>query len=409
MIARKCNSIMVIGLFLSFCTQAQQFRHRCPLDTVKETGFYSIVISPELSAYIKTDLNDVRIADEKKQWVPHIINYPAQNKPADSVYTMLPVIKKESNNSKTALVVRNPLHITLSDLYLTLKNTAASRFAALSGSDDNKKWFTIADSLLLKQPFYFPDQKVALNISFPPVSYAYFRITIDNGKKDPLNLLEVLNYGPVLQDSVQHFIENPPASFQQTDSTGFSLIRVINRNNFHFSKLNIQVSSPKYFERRTRLYRSPVSSILSALQATPINDFLISSGNYKGYDVSLMKDSVFYLLVENDDNPPVRVEAISTQQESKEIIAYLEKGKNYQLLFDDLNAIAGTYDLKHFKDLIPKSSQRLKTGIVTAISNPTIIQARKNMDWWIWPTVLGVIILLSYLTWSLTRDMKKPG
>ncbi len=409
MMSGKLNSIIIFCLLLSIGVQAQQFRHSCTLDTVKETGFYSIVIFPELSAYIKTDLSDIRIADEKKQWVPHIINYPAQNKTNDSAYGILPVIKKENNNSKTVLIVRNPLNVTLSDLYLTLKNTAASRFAALSGSDDNKTWFSIADSLLLKQPFYFPDQKVALTVSFPPVSYSYFRITIDNGEKDPLNLLDVLNYGPVLQDSTQYFIENPKASFQQTDSIGFSLIRVVNGNNFHFSKLNIQISSPKYFERRTRLFTSTISSIRSALQATPVDNFLLSSTNYKGYDVSLLKDSVFYLLVENNDNPPVRVEAISTSQENKEIIAYLEKGENYQLLFDDLNAVAATYDLKQFKNLIPKSSQRLKTGDIKIIPNSAIAQSKKNNDWWIWPTVLGVIILLSYLTWSLTRDMKKPG
>ena len=110
----KLNSIIIFCLLLSIGVQAQQFRHSCTLDTVKETGFYSIVIFPELSAYIKTDLSDIRIADEKKQWVPHIINYPAQNKTNDSAYGILPVIKKENNNSKTVLIVRNPLNVTRS-------------------------------------------------------------------------------------------------------------------------------------------------------------------------------------------------------------------------------------------------------------------------------------------------------
>jgi hypothetical protein len=74
---------------------------------VKETGFYSIPVSPELSAYIKTDLSDIRIVNEKGQWVPHILTYPAQNKTNDVVYSILPVIKKENIGLKTVLIIRN--------------------------------------------------------------------------------------------------------------------------------------------------------------------------------------------------------------------------------------------------------------------------------------------------------------
>jgi hypothetical protein len=86
-------------------------------------------------------------------------------------------------------------------------------------------------------------------------------------KEIRLNILEALNYGPTLPDSIQRFVENPKARFQQTDSTGYSLIRVDNGANFHYTKLNIHISSPKYFERRTRLYTSHIANIHSALQA----------------------------------------------------------------------------------------------------------------------------------------------
>lgn len=407
---RKRNSIWALSLLLSCCAQAQQFRHSCVLNAVKETGFYSIAVSPQLSAYIKTDLSDIRISDEKGQWIPHIINSPDYNKKNDAIYFALPIIKKESANSKTVLIVHNPGIEKISHLYFTTKNTSASRFAALSGSDDNKTWFSIADSLLLRKPELFADNKVALNITFPLVNYAYFRLTIDDGKKDPLNIQEALNYGRVLPDSIQDFVINPKARFQQTDSTGFSLIRIDNGNNFHFSKLDIHISSPRYFERRARLYISHAGNIHSLLQSSPVADFLLSSGNYKGYEVPLLKDSVFYLLVENNDNPPVRIEAISTEQENKEIIAWLEKGKNYQLMFDDLNGVAAKYDLRQFQSLIPKSIQTLKTGDIKIISTNSIIsQSKKNIGWWIWPTILSVIILLGYLTWSLTKDMKKSS
>jgi hypothetical protein len=123
-----------------------------------------------------------------------------------------------------------------------------------------------------------------------------------------------------------------------------------------------------------------------------------------------MNDSVFYLLIENNDNPPVRIEDISTEQGNKELIAYLEKGKTYQLLFDDLNGVAPTYDLSQFQSSIPRSIKQLNTGDIKTISSDSIIsKTKKNTNWWIWPAILVVILLLGYLTWGLTKDMKKSN
>lgn len=397
----------MLSLLLSTFTQAQ-FRHSAVLDSVKEPGFYAIIVSPQLSTYTKTDLSDIRIADEKGQWVPHIIHYPGQNRAIDVAYFELPIIKKENASSKTVLIIRNPGNPPLSNLYLTLKNTAASRFAALSGSDDNKSWFSIADSLLLGQPDVFDNNKVALKISFPSVSYSYFRLAIDNGKNDPLNVLEAMNYGTALPDRVQRFIANPKASFQQKDSTGFSLIRIDNGNSFHFNKLTIHISSPRYFERKVRLYASPVNSIYSALQTTPVANFLLSSAITNGYETPLLKNRFFYLLVENNDNPPVQVEAVSTSQQNKVLIAWLEKNKHYQLVFDNPNSVAPDYDLKRFQNLIPESVQQLNTGDIKAISTGSdMIEKKENFNWWIWPVILVVMALLGSLTWALTKDMKK--
>ncbi|MEJ0104684.1 MAG: hypothetical protein WDO19_19945 [Bacteroidota bacterium] len=96
------------------------------LDTVGKDGFYSIPVSPELSSYIKTDLSDIRIADEKNQWIPHIINWSLKNIDVDNVYYELPVIKKKNTKNSTIIIVNNPGKNNVSNLFLELKNTAAS-------------------------------------------------------------------------------------------------------------------------------------------------------------------------------------------------------------------------------------------------------------------------------------------
>ncbi|MEJ0104683.1 MAG: hypothetical protein WDO19_19940 [Bacteroidota bacterium] len=201
--------------------------------------------------------------------------------------------------------------------------------AVISGGDDQKSWFTITDSILLSAPEIIAGNKPAFKISFPFVNYNYFKIIIFNGKNDPFNIQEVMNDGPGVMEKKERFITNPQPIFTQKDTTGFSLIRIENPKPFHFNKLKISVSSPKFFDRRAKLYAgSSAENINSLMRLRPVKEYILTSGNTEDYATSWMKDSLFYLLIENKDNPPLQIKDITTEQISKELIAYLEKESN---------------------------------------------------------------------------------
>jgi len=407
MIKRKRNRFGIIFLLIPWSAGAQQFRHTCMIDSVKESGFYSIPVSPDISAYLKTDFSDIRIVNEKGQWIPHIINYPYNNKSHEFAYFDLPIIKKENANSQTTIIVGNNGNHDLSDLFINVKNAIVNRFASLSGSDDQLKWFTIRDSILLKDTELILDNQPALKIYFPPVNYPYFRIIIFNGKNDPLNIQKVMNDGPPLPEKDEQYISNPKAGFIQSDSSGYSLIRIENKNNFHVSRININIPSPKYFERKASLYTAYAGSIKGMRQANPVAELTLSSNSTGDYNLPLLKSRVFYLLLENKDNPPLQMATITTEQGNKEIIAYLEKGKSYRLLFDDSLAMAPDYDLKSF---VRNTIGKLNVGEISAANQTTIkVAAGKNKNRWIWPSIILVIVLLGFFTLSLTREIKKTN
>ena len=106
MTRKKANILLAIVIFLSLGAGAQ-FRYTALLDTVKATGFYTISITPELSSYLKTDLSDLRIVDEKKQPVAFIIDIPLPGQQFDPVLFDHKIIKKETIDSKTILVIEN--------------------------------------------------------------------------------------------------------------------------------------------------------------------------------------------------------------------------------------------------------------------------------------------------------------
>ena len=112
-------------------------------------------------------------------------------------------------------------------------------------------------------------------------------------------------------------------------------------------------------------------------------------------------------MISNQDNPPLEINAVNTFQRSKQVIAYLEKSKSYHLLLENPEATQPDYDLKQFDKDIPAKLQTLQPGQLVTVNNPVASAPKKIGDWWIWATIGGVILLLAYLTWGLTKDMNK--
>jgi len=386
-----------------------QFRNKCDLDSIKESGFYSILVSPRLSEYIKTDLSDIRIADQRGQWVPHILSWLNARASTVVVSSVMPILYKETINSQTTIIIKNGQLAILSNFLIRIKNTSANRFASISGSDDKLSWFTITDSLLLKDPQIYPDSSF-FHILFPPVAYQYFRIVIFNGKNDPLNVQDVLTEQEDLPEKVERFISNPANDFSQTDSSHFTLIKIENKNHFHVARLRIVVASPKYFDRQVAFYTTYPGSIQQLLQTVPDQEFAISTNSSGEYEVPCNKSKSLVLLIRNKDNPPLKLRSIITMQERKQLIAYLEKGKRYQLFFNDSLAGFPDYDLQRFKDTIPKTLSVLNIGEIEFLTGHSATSAiKKDNRWWIWPTIIAVVLLLAYFTMSLARDVNKQS
>ena len=406
MTSKRVNIILAAALLLSMGLNAQ-FRHSALLDTVKETGFYSISVTPELASYLKTDLSDLRIIDEKKQWVPYITEAPFHKKSHTPVLFYQKVMLKENKDSQTNLVIENDEKIELSDLILELKNAAAERVGSLSGSDDYKNWFVILDSLMIRKSEEYSDTSHRQQINFPASTYKYFKLTVYNNKRYPLNILNVLTSAPEsFLDTIPSSFRNPQPKFAQKDSGHYSLVTIMFEKPFQINGVHLRVSAPWFFKREAKLFTHLDNSLPATWSGISHDTLTMSSDDFSEHYIRRLKTDTLYVLIENGDNPPLQISSVTTSLINRNIIAHLEKGKSYSLLVDDPGARAPVYDLEHFKD-------RIHTPKLVSISNitglqPEVIQAQtQNGRRWIWPVIILVIVVLGALTWKLASDMKK--
>ena len=406
MINSKKLSLPVVAVLCSLFANAQQFQYRSNLDTVSSSGFYAIPITPELSSHLKTDFSDFRIVDGKGQWVPHLMRFT--NSDGTEIKRInLSMSSKENLGSNTVILIENPEKHLLSEFILRIKNAAAERKASLSGSEDNAKWFIIADSLLVSQPdFYHKDENLKL-INIPPTQYVHYKLTIRNNSKDPLNILDIASNVSVARNSESREVENPTPSLSRVDSGKLTMVTVTQDKPYQFDQFSLTVNRPALYERTARIYLELKPGLINMWNSPALTEVRLSSSNISNPVLPLVKSKIFYILISNQDNPPLEITAIHTFQRRKQAITYLENNKSYHLLLENPKAEQPDYDLAQFNKSIPEKVHILQAGRLVAAGLPTIDSSKKRGDWWIWATIGGVILVLAYLTWGLTSDMNK--
>ncbi len=406
MINLKKLSLPVVALLLSLLANAQQFQYRSNLDTVTSSGFYAIPIKPELSSHLKTDFSDFRIVDGKGQWVPHLIRFTIPDISGSKTIN-LKMTSTQMHGTNTVIVIENLEKNLLSDFILRLKNAAAERMSSLSGSEDNKNWFIIADSLLVSNPdFYNRDENSKL-ISFPPTQYNYYKLTIRNDRKDPLNVVSISAPTSALRNSEDLVFQNPAPIISRVDSGKLTLIKVAYDKPYQFDQISFGVTSPAFYDRAAKILLEVRPGLVNTWQGNSLTEIKLSSSNPHNRDLPLVKTKTFYIMISNQDNPPLEINAVNTFQRIKQAIAYLEKNKSYHLILDNPESTQPEYDLQQFDKDIPVKLPTLRPGQLTALNNPVLSPSKKIGDWWIWATIGGVILILAYLTWGLTKDMNK--
>ncbi|HMG83216.1 MAG TPA: hypothetical protein VK559_09295 [Ferruginibacter sp.] len=401
--------LFFIGVPVLSFAQTDGYKYFCPLDSVKASGFYNIVLSPALNAYLKTDYSDLRVVNDSGKWVPHILRDPNSELGGEAVSAEMKIIQLQNSTVASTLIIENEQDTAISEFTVKFKTTIVKRFCTLTGSNDNKNWFIINDSILI-DPTQIDRGSSQFTINFPACNYKYYKLVINNKGKDPFNIMAVytpyLLSGPDPRYIVHPLVENPACRVAQKDSNKISYIKVTQNKAYHFGEISMAVSGIKYFYRTVDLYIPDSSNSSFANPGQLVTSFVISNNSSLRYFIKQTNAIVFYLLIHNEDNPPLKVDQVKTSSRYRVITTYLEKGNNYRLFLGNTTASYPDYDLSQLK-FNRDSITTINTGKISSVEIAEKKESGlKNNNWWIWPCILAIIIALSLLTFKLSSELK---
>lgn len=393
--------LLAASLLLFLQSQAQKsFLYKAALDSVPQRGFYQIVLRPSLAARLQAGLQDIRIVDEQGKQVPYILKSDIPSF-SESRFRELPIVSnKKETDKQTHVVIENSSGGALSELLLVIKNTDASRSATLSGSDDNSRWYVIKENIALDHFFTTEGDHFIQALDFPASRYRYFKIILNGKDLLPVNIVRAGIYE-------QSFINGkymplpPPRLLQKDSSDRYSYVFLRFDDHYFIDHLDLLVSGPRFYKRTLTVFTGSIGSAQEAGQ------YILRSDSPAILPVGVKSDHLL-LRIENDDNPPLHIDAVAASQLNKYLFTWLEKGKRYSLLFGDSSAVAPVYDLPSFRDSIGSGVASIGYGkTVYNKREEASAAAPDNSRWLIWIAIAGVSIVLLLLTAKMTRQINQ--
>jgi hypothetical protein len=373
------------------------FNYSSALDTVRQTGFYRITLTPELVAKCQEDLSDLRIGDKDGKFMPYVLRSDLPIFTAEN-FIDFPILSNERlKDSSTEMVIANRSSVALNHLLLIIKNSSVYRTAILSGSDDREKWFVIREHIILEQAGSDTADHYVQAISFPSSTYRFLKLILEDKGLLPVNILRA---GITTRHSINgRYLGVPFPALSQKDSTnGHSYITLQYRDSYRIDKLELILKGPALFKRHAIVYDNGVQDHRQLAEAdlTPGNLFL---------PVPSVKTNSLILEIANGDDKPLTVQAVKTAELNQYLLTYLQPGADYRLLAGNAHAMAPDYDLKYFADSLGQDPHELGSGPLQPIvhgpsAGPAPADHRGLMLW----IILGVVLLLlTYLSLNMTK------
>jgi hypothetical protein len=379
----------------------QTFKYRAEIGKIDKSAFYRIVLLPEVRAKSNAEMADIRILSHGGKVVPYIFGSQLPVKMQQSFITFPRVNTANQPDTATTFVAENRNRLNINQLNLKLRNTSVDRMVTLAGSDDLANWFAIKENILLSKAAGEGGSNGVYEqlLNFPASNYRYFKVQVNNNRKNPVAILQAGIYKT--QSVTALYIALPGVKYSQKDSGKVSRVYITFDKPYPVNRLKLTVSGTKYYKRTVRIYaqNGKKRQLLSDTSIISTwNDFLYLSAKTRN----------LILEIPNDDNAPLSISAIEAYQLDQSLVAYLNKGESYHVLFGDTAATTPVYDLQFFADSLQRDLSMVQTGDITAnpaYQHKAVINKPQIPTWLIWVAIIGVIALLTFLTFKMTREV----
>ncbi|MCB0400996.1 MAG: hypothetical protein KDD41_02860 [Flavobacteriales bacterium] len=396
--------IALLGLRPLF---AQGYQYQADVEQPQETGFCQVQLDPSITTKLNASFSDLRLRNGKGVEQPYILEKEAFSVHKRVFKTYRLVEKKRWRNGATVLYVENEAKDMINNIQLQIRNFDVRKRLELAGSDDYEDWYAIKENYVFWSANGKDTTSEAKGLYFPYSDYRYYRIIIYDVYSMPINVLQVGYFDTYREQGKFSKIDNPELYRIDSNEVKETYIKLKFNGNPYFDKLTFKVDKPEFYYRKARLALKQKDYKGRTYYQT-ITRFVLHSNSELTLFETAFPHQEFYLIVENEDNPPLEGLNIEAYQLNHRLISYFETGENYTLVFGSDSVLpVPNYDLQFFRDKIGKQVPVLSVRRIRPFAEAESKKGSPADTTVLWIVVAVVALLLGLISYKMITEMEK--
>ncbi|MBK9284169.1 MAG: hypothetical protein IPM51_07580 [Sphingobacteriaceae bacterium] len=392
---------------------SQVFTHSLAF-TPKQNALQALAISSELKNYAKSDFSDVRLFDSAGRETPYFLVNETFKYNSTS-FKEYEILNKEVGQGRyTRFTIHNPNAEQIGHVILNIVNSDAWKVCDITGSNDNKEWFSISDHIFLHHLYDLDNTNAYRSIHFPPVNYKYIKFEIKDLSTKPLNILKAGYFEGCISAGKLNEIKADSLISTEVKENKTTLIKVKFKNAAIINKIRFNIKAPNFFKREVNVYvnRTQTNKKKVEQYRDLIMSFELNSDHSNSFEISNFREGEFEIEIKNNDNPALEIEKIEFSQLQSYLVADFKENEKYILKAGDKKLALPVYDIAYFKDKISKQliiGNGSELALIPAIvSEVTPVETNLWQEpWFMWACISLASFLLLIFSLKVLKDLKK--
>ncbi|RMG70946.1 MAG: DUF3999 family protein, partial [Bacteroidetes bacterium] len=336
--------------------QVDGYAYRRMLTGLRTTGYHRLVLPPAVLSQLRPGLEDVRLVrlpvgdSLPMQEIPYLIRSLAPEAGREACPVRL--LRQGSNQEGTVVVLRRLDDQPADLIEVDLAERTYDLRARLEGSDNRLTWKTLGEDFRL------------IGLATDQMTYRYHRIALPVHRH---RFLRIQLDGEVRVEDVNLWAQAPEEGERQpfdlqdwqvrnNTETKVTEVDVTLKASYPLDQLRLQIGTERDFFRpitvnylkqvvetdqgQREIWREWTQGILSSLEEPVLTGPVVHTDRLQ-------------LRIQNFDDLPLEVQAVSLSGPVYELVADLEATASYALYYGNPAATAPRYDLVYFRDRLP--------------------------------------------------------
>jgi hypothetical protein len=392
---------LILLFFVCRVQAQQQHMYSAALPVVDTTQFYKILLPPTVTAKVANNLSALRISDKAAE-IPYVLFFERHENKKHLFIEYQIIEKIFLKDSLTQIVIKTPGQ-KISGLLLNIKNAEVHKSIKISGSSSGNQWFVVKDFHTINSIDNAQDVYQVVPVTFPLSDYTFYKIEIDDKNSAPVDVARIGYEQKRTEEGKVTAIQSHWKTAEDAHAKT-TTIAIATDENVAIDKISFNITSPDNYLRRASIYQWVKQDTIRMKKW--VCDIMLESTGRTSFNLSNVLTNQLEVVILNGDNAPLLFAEIALYQLNTYCIARLEKQVQYQLIFGN-SLSAPDYDLKYFQHTIPDAIPIIQVG---QIQDHVSLLMSEQKKWFtdkriIWGFIILIIILLSFVTFKMMKDM----